>query len=60
VACFEGEDDLVERARYFLAHETEREKIRAAGHRRALAEHTWDRRFADFFAHAGLPRAGAA
>jgi hypothetical protein len=60
IACFDGEEDLLDKARYFLAHEAERERIREAGHRRALAEHTWERRFADFFAHAGLPHGAAA
>jgi spore maturation protein CgeB len=59
VVCYEGADDLVDKALYYLTHEAEREKIRQAGHRRALADHTWDRRFAAFFAHAGLPASGS-
>jgi spore maturation protein CgeB len=54
VVCFDGEPDLVDKARHYLAHESERETIRAAGHRRALADHTWERRFEAFFRHAGL------
>jgi len=56
VVCFDGEQDLVDKARHYLGHEAERERIRAAGHRRALAEHTWERRFEGFFRHAGLDR----
>ena len=56
VVCFDGEQDLVDKARHYLGHDAERERIRAAGHRRARAEHTWERRFERFFRHAGLDR----
>ena len=47
--------DLVEKCAYYLAHDEERERIRAAGHARALRDHTWQRRFTDVFRTAGLP-----
>jgi spore maturation protein CgeB len=54
IVCFAGGDELVDKARYFLAHESEREKIREAGHRRCLRDHTWHQRFRDAFKQMGL------
>jgi hypothetical protein len=54
VVCYDGPDDLVENCRYFLAHPDERERIRLAGHSRALRDHTWQRRLTDMFRQAGL------
>jgi spore maturation protein CgeB len=54
IVCFEGADDLVEKARYYLKHDDERERIRQAARRRALSEHTWARRFEDFFSHSRI------
>jgi spore maturation protein CgeB len=54
VAVFDGADDLVKQVGYWLAHPEERAAVAAAGHRRALAEHTYDHRFAAIFAAAGL------
>lgn len=51
-------DDLADRVRYFLRRPAERERIRWAGRRRALAEHTWQHRFEAAFAAAGLPPRG--
>jgi len=45
---------LVEKAKYYLKNENEREKIRAAGLKRALAEHTWQHRFQFVFQKMGL------
>lgn len=54
IICYEGKEDLADKVRYYLAHEVERERIRLEGHRRALAEHTWQRRFAGLFRQIGL------
>lgn len=54
VVCFEGADDLVDKARYYLKHDGERERIREACRRRALSDHTWARRFEDLFRHTGI------
>lgn len=43
-------DDMVAKARHYLANPAEREAIARAGHDRALAEHTYERRFSDIFA----------
>ena len=49
---FSGTDDLVEQVGYWLSHPEERAAIAEAGHRRALAEHTYDHRFAAIFSAA--------
>jgi glycosyltransferase involved in cell wall biosynthesis len=38
---FDGADDLIEKIRYCLAHPEEAQKIREAGRRRVLTDHTW-------------------
>ena len=54
IVCFTGSDDLAEKARYYLAHEDERDRIRQAGMQRARSEHTWHKRFEMVFRHIGL------
>jgi spore maturation protein CgeB len=50
IVCYRSREELVERCRYYLAHDEERERIRRAGHERALRDHTWRRRFEGLFA----------
>jgi spore maturation protein CgeB len=50
IVCYRSREELVDRCRYFLAHDEERERIRKAGHERARRDHTWERRFTDLFA----------
>jgi spore maturation protein CgeB len=62
IVCYRSSDELVDLARYYLAHETERERIRLAGQVRALRDHTWERRYASLFEELrrrGLLRRGA-
>jgi spore maturation protein CgeB len=54
IVCFTGPEDLVEKARYYLAHDGERERIRKAGMQRARNEHTWHKRFEMVFRQIGL------
>ena len=56
IVCFEGHRDLVEKARYYLAHDEEREAIRQAGHARALRDHTWQKRLKGAFVEMGIER----
>jgi hypothetical protein len=49
IVCYRSPAELVERARYYLRHEDERERIRRAGHERARRDHTWQRRFEGLF-----------
>ena len=54
IVCYHDPASLVDKVKYYLAHEDEREKIRQAGHRRAVNEHTWQRRFQMVFEAIGL------
>ncbi|HZO37447.1 MAG TPA: glycosyltransferase [Solirubrobacteraceae bacterium] len=54
VAVFGDARDLPERIRWWLDHPDERAAVAEAGLRRTLAEHTYDHRFAEIFARAGL------
>jgi spore maturation protein CgeB len=55
IVTYAGADELVEKCRYYLAHADDRERIRRAGHARALADHTWQRRLSDAFTQLDLP-----
>ncbi|MBI2623051.1 MAG: glycosyltransferase [Candidatus Liptonbacteria bacterium] len=46
--------ECIEKIRYFLAHEGEREAIARAGYERTLRDHTWEKRFGDIFVRIGL------
>jgi spore maturation protein CgeB len=50
VAVYTTVDDLVDRVRHYLAHDEEREAIRAAGYARTPREHTYVHRFNQIFA----------
>lgn len=47
-------DELLDKCRYYLAHDGERRRIAAAGRARALREHTWGHRFTAAFREMGL------
>ena len=40
---------MVDLIRYYSGHDSERDAIAAAGYRRTLEEHTWERRWAEIF-----------
>lgn len=54
IVCYENKGDLCEKIKYYLKHEDEREYIRDAGHKRALKDHTWHKRFQMVFKEIGL------
>lgn len=56
VGVFESNDDLVGRIGWWLERHDERQAVAEAGYRRVLAEHTYDHRFREIFAAAGLER----
>jgi len=63
IVCYRSTRELVDLARYYLAHDTERERIRLAGQVRALRDHTWERRYESLFEELrrrGLLRRGSA
>ena len=50
IVCYRSVGELVDLCRYYLRHETARERIRRAGHERARRDHTWERRYETLFA----------
>lgn len=54
IVCFNDERELVDKARYYLKHDAERERIRQAGFNRVRSEHTWHKRFEMAFREMGL------
>jgi len=54
VIVYRNRHELLDKARYYLTHPTEAEKIRRAGHARALRDHTYHHRFRALFRQIGL------
>lgn len=54
IVIFKNADDLIEKCKYYLAHEEERRKIAQAGHQRTIKEHTYEQRFKEIFSFMGL------
>jgi spore maturation protein CgeB len=54
VVFFDDRDDLIEKIRYYLKHESERAAIAQAGYNRTLREHTYTLRFNDIFRQMGM------
>ncbi len=46
---YKNTEELEEKIRYYVCHDSAREKIARAGHERALRDHTYHRRFGDIF-----------
>ncbi len=55
IVCYRDKRDLAEKIKYYLKHDKERERIRAAGYQRAVADHTWQQRFQNVFKAIGVP-----
>lgn len=54
IVCYRDADDLLDKIKYYLTHEDERERIRLAGMQRVRQEHTWHKRFEMIFQQMGL------
>lgn len=54
IVTFATPEEMVEKTRYYLAHEEDRERIRAAGFQRAVQQHSYLRRFQDIFRAMGI------
>jgi spore maturation protein CgeB len=50
--------ELVDKARFYLDHPDAAEKLREAGYRRALRDHTWGQRFKELFRKIGIRDGG--
>lgn len=49
IAIYNNSEDLVDKVKYYLANEEERETIALAGYNRTITEYTFDKRFAKAF-----------
>ena len=54
VVCYTNPEDLAEKVKYYLRNDSERERIRRAGHERCLRDHTWHQRFEMAFKLMGM------
>lgn len=54
IALFVSPEDMVEKIRYHLKHEEEREAIARRGYERTLRDHTMEKRLQDILKHLGL------
>ncbi|MBS3903235.1 MAG: glycosyltransferase [Anaplasmataceae bacterium] len=54
MVLFSDLNDYVEKIKYYLSHDTEREAIAKAGYERTLRDHTYEKRFIDIFKKLGL------
>jgi spore maturation protein CgeB len=52
--CFDNNQDLINKIKYYLKNEDEREAIAKAGYERTLREHTFEHRFNEMFKTMGL------
>jgi spore maturation protein CgeB len=53
IDTYRSRAELIDKSRFYLAHPEAAEKLRAAGHERALRDHTWKRRFEELFRKIG-------
>lgn len=54
IVCYSDKEDLADKIKYYLQHDSEREAIRRAGYERCLRDHSWQRRFQMAFERMGL------
>jgi spore maturation protein CgeB len=54
IVSYSGPEDLIRKVRWLLANPADAEAIRQAGRRRALSDHTWEKRFEKVFRVIGL------
>jgi len=54
IVCFSDHKNLIEKVKYYLKHDAEREEIAKAGYSRTLKDHTYEHRFNQLFSKIGL------
>jgi spore maturation protein CgeB len=54
IVCYGNRDELRDKIKFYVRHPAIREKIRWAGRRRCLNDHTWTKRFEQVFHGIGL------
>ena len=57
IDTYRSQEELADKARFFLNHPESAEKMREAGYQRAFRDHTWKCRFAELFQKIGLSHA---
>jgi spore maturation protein CgeB len=55
IVTYRTANECVDKIRWCLSHEDERERIAAAGRARAFVNHTWEKRFCALFDFLGIP-----
>jgi spore maturation protein CgeB len=50
IDTYQTSEEIVDKTNYYLKHPAEAERLREAGHNRAVRDHTWVRRFEQLFA----------
>ncbi len=56
IVCYHSKEDLLDKIKFYLSHPKEREIIRQASCKRAINDHTWQKRFKDVFDTIGLSK----
>jgi hypothetical protein len=54
IDTYRDRSELVDKSRFYITNPEAAEKLREAGYRRAIRDHTWRRRFEELFAKIGL------
>lgn len=54
IVCYNNKKDLIKKIRFFLDNPALAESIAMKGYKRALKDHTWERRFEELFKFIGL------
>lgn len=54
IDTYRSSEELVDKSRFYLTHPAQAERLRDAGYRRALRDHTWSQRFQQLFRQTGL------
>jgi hypothetical protein len=55
IVTYRTVNECIEKVRWYLSHEDERERVAQAGRARALADHTWEKRFRGVFEYLKNP-----
>ena len=56
IDVYRNTEELIDKTKYYLAHPSQAESLRAAGFERARRDHTWQRRFEQLFREIGLQK----
>lgn len=54
IDTYQTPEELIGKSRFYLSHPDSAERLRDAGYRRAVSDHTWERRFKELFRKIGL------